>query len=263
MDDEFLRYVYKKKEGIERNLDNINTLVLRGSHADYGVYTNGETGIYNLGLTSSDLYLSYKLYDKYSQVIDNLDNVIVVLGVPAAGLSLVRTKEKYRLVAYKYFFDIPYQIEDQIDKKLERKIIAKCQKLKNPHLSTGYFGYEAERDFITEISPEIRAKTHLRENQRHPNQLGWLQDLINQVRKDKKNLFIVIPPVKESYADCLPDKSILFRSLFLLDLKNVEVIDFYGSPLFQDKHFGDPDHLNEIGAKRLSNELLSRLRPLR
>lgn len=259
MDKDFLQYVYKKKKGIEQNSNRIKTLVLRGSHADYGVYTNGDTGIYNLGLISSDLYLSYKLYDKFSRKLDNLKHVVIVLGVPAIGLSLVRTKERNRLVAYKHFFGIPYQIEDQIDAEQELKIIKKCQKLPKLNLPDNYFGYEAQREFINNSLPEVRAKTHLRENQRCPNQLNWLQTLINQVRKDKKKLFIVIPPVKKSYADCLPEKSILFRSLNTLDLRDVEVLDFYGSPLFQDNHFGDPDHLNESGARKLSDELSSKL----
>jgi hypothetical protein len=256
MDDKFLSYVYKKKMGLENNLNNIQTLALRGSHADYSVFTEGEHSIYNLGLTSSDLYVSFKLYENYSGKMRNLDNVVLFYSVFTSGLSLVKINEKYRLVSYKYFFGIPYQDESLIDYKVEKKIQNKCRKINIPQIEDEYFGYEKKDEFITTTSAEQRAKTHLRENKRVPNQLEWLERFIQLVKKDKRQLYIVIPPAKKSYMECLPKKSKLFEKLYSLDLSGVEIIDFYGSPLFDDSDLGDFDHMNEKGAKKLSNELI-------
>lgn len=256
MDDEFLSYVYKKKLGLEKNLDNIQTLVLRGSHADYGVITQGENDIYNLGLTSTDIYLNFKLYEKYSKELSRLKNVVFFYSVFTPGLSLIRINEKYRLVAYKYFLDVPYQDGNMIDEKLERKITRKCRKIKQPKIDSEYFGYEQKNSFMSNISATKRTKTHLRENQREPNQLEWLIKLRDLVNKQGRQLYVVIPPVQKSYMDCLPDKRELFKKLYSLDLENVKVLDFYDSPLFDDSDLGDFDHLNEKGARKLTDELI-------
>ena len=256
MDDDFLSYVYKKKLGLENNLENIQTLALRGSGADYGVFTEGEEGIYNLGLTSTDLYVNFKLYENYSKKMSKLENVIYFWSVAVPGLSLVKISEKYRLVAYKYFFNIPYQDDSLIDKRFEKKIQNKCRKIKPLELKNEYFGYEKKYQFMSNPSAAQRAKTHARENQREPNQLKWLINLIKLLKKDGKQLYIVIPPVKKSYMDCLPNKSQLFEKLYSLDLGNVKIFDFYGSPIFDDSDLGDFDHLNERGAKKMTNELI-------
>lgn len=259
IDDKFLSYVYKKKLGLENNLNNIKTLVLRGSHADYSIFTEGNNGIYNLGLTSSDIYFNFRLYENYSSKMESLENVVFFYSVFTPGLSLVRINEKYRLVAYKYFFDIPYQEEGLIDKKLEKKINNRCRKIEPPKIQNEYFGYVKKTSFFTNITAEERAKTHIRENKRKPNQLEWLKSLIHLVKNDKRRLYIVIPPAKKSYVECLPNKSQLFDSLYSLDLDNVTIVDFYDSPLFDDSDLGDLDHMNEKGAKKLTAELLKYL----
>jgi hypothetical protein len=256
MDDDFLSYVYKKKLGLENNLNSITTLALRGSHADYGVFTQGEYGIYNLGLTSTDIYFNFKLYEIYSKKMNKLENVIFFYSVFTPGLSLVKINEKYRLVAYKYFFNVPYQDSNLIDKKYEKKIKSRCRKIKPIGLEDKYFGYDKKKQLISNISAEQRAKTHARENRREPNQLEWLVNLINLVKKDGRTLYIVIPPAKKAYMDCLPNKSKLFEKLYSLDLRNVKIIDLYGSPIFDDSDLGDFDHMNEKGAKKLTNELI-------
>jgi hypothetical protein len=260
MDDDFLSYVYKKKLGLEKELNNIKTLALRGSHADYSVFTEGKHFIYNLGLTSSDIYVSYRLYQNYSAKMNNLDNVVFFYSVFTPGLSLIKIKEKYRLVAYKYFFGIPYQEENLINSVLEKKILNKCRKIKKQKIENDYFGYEKQKSFMTSLKAEERAKTHLRENTREPDQLEWLAKLIQLIQKDKKQLYIVIPPAQKSYMDCLPTKAKLFERLYSLELGNVKILDFYGSPIFDDSDLGDFDHMNEKGAKKMTNELIKNIK---
>jgi hypothetical protein len=260
MDNDFLSYVYKKKLGLENNLDNIQTLALRGSHADYSIFAKGENGIYNLGLTSTDIYVNFKLYEKYSNKMSKLESVIFFYSAFTPGLSLVRTSEKYRLVAYKYFFNIPYQDDSLIDKKFEKKIQNRCRKIRPFELNSEYCGYEKKHQFISNLSAAQRAKTHIRENKREPNQLEWLINLIELVKKDEKKLYIVIPPAKKSYMDCLPDKSELFEKLYSLDLSDVIIFDFYGSSIFDDSDLGDFDHMNEKGAKKLTEEIIKNIK---
>ena len=74
---EFLTYVYKKKLGLLACADQIESLALRGSGADYDFFdqTNGPN--YNLGLTSSDLHATYHLYKNSTDILPKLRNIIV------------------------------------------------------------------------------------------------------------------------------------------------------------------------------------------
>lgn len=141
-DNEFLTYVYKKKLGLLRCADKIENLALRGSGADYDFLdqTNGPN--YNLGLTSSDLYATYHLYKNSTDILPKLRNIIVFFVPIAPGLELIKTREKYRYVAYSHFFDIPYQDTRNISKRIESRIIKKCTDLTASNIPNGYQGYD-------------------------------------------------------------------------------------------------------------------------
>src|SRR5690606_31261080 len=130
-----------------------------------------------LGLTSSDLYTSYFLYHNYRKCLKNLRTVLLFLSVPSPGFSLIHTSEKYRSVAYKHFFNVPYQDDKFIEDGVEKKIIKKIKKLKKIDVPNGYQGYDKKTYFSLSISPEERSRTHLRENYRNPDQMIWLKKL--------------------------------------------------------------------------------------
>lgn len=259
MDEIFLSYTYKKKLGFKNNLENIEILALGSSHADYALLTESNKNIFNLGLTSLDMYSSYKLYEKYSPRMKNLKNIIFFYSVFTPGFSLIKTEEKYRLVAYKYFFGIQYQENEIINQKVEKTIINKCKKIKEIKIDKDYRGYSKKDAFFFGMTAEERANTHLRENRRQPNQLKWLEKFIYMAREDNRNLYIVISPAQKSYIECLPSKFKLFNEIYNIKNDNVIIIDFYDSPLFSDFDFGDFDHLNENGAKKLTAEILKRI----
>ena len=251
---EKLVYVYSKKHGLINHAAAIETIAIGSSYADNAFFSQYIDNSYNLGLTSADLYFSYHLLLKSKEILPNLKNIVYYTAVFASGMSLIRTKEKYRAISYKYFFDIPYQEEGFIDKKLEKKIFKKCRKIKES-IPNDYWGYETTKTYMTEITAEVRAKTILRENRREPDQMIWIKKTIDQIVEDKKNIFIVIPPYSTTLKDNLPPKEELYKKTYALlsnyrDLPNVQLIDLYDSDLFDDSDMGDNDHFNEKGAKK-------------
>jgi hypothetical protein len=252
----FLTYVKRKKEGFVKCSPSIKTLVVRGSNADYGFYSPAWEGSYNLGLISSDLFTDYHLYVSNKNKLDNLKNVILFISVGSiGGYSLIKTKERYRAVSYKYFFNIPYQDNGYINTFVENKIFKKCKKLKSQEINSNYCGYEKKGYFGTNIITQDRVKSHLRENKREPDQLKWLKSLNDDIISDGRQLFVVIPPVRLDYKILLPPDSVLFRKLYDLNLKGAKILNFYNSEMFSDDDFGDSDHLKEQGAIKLTNEI--------
>lgn len=88
--------------------------------------------------------------------------------------------------------------------------------------------------------------------------LNFVQEIINQLRlhlnKDlilqHFNKFIQLQYYK-NHIKTLVSESNLFTEI--KELKHCKIIDLYNSNLFEQEDFGDWDHLNENGAKKLSN----------
>jgi hypothetical protein len=226
---------------------------MRGSNSDYGFYSPSWENSYNLGLISTDLHFCYHLYNNYRNKLSQLQNIIVFFNIPSPGYSLIHTSERYRVVAYNYFFNIPYLNDKFINPKYEKWINKKCDKLKSINIESDYRGYDKKTYYGTNILTHERIRTHIRENKREPNQLHWLKDLNELIQKDNRKLFIIIPPFRSDYKKLLPEQSIIFKKIF--KLKGIEFIDYYNSNKFSDDDFGDADHLNEQGAKKLTNEI--------
>ncbi|PTP92703.1 hypothetical protein [Vibrio splendidus] len=257
MDDDFIQYVINKKKGIERHGSEVEILALRGSHADYAIFTDQNQNMYNLGLTSSDLYTSFQLYEKTKVFTPNLKYVVLFYSVFTPGLCLIKTKERNRLVTYCDVFGFDYQENDIINRKDEKIILKKINKKTNQkcNIPENFRGYVNPSHFTTNITPEVRVKTHIRENKREPNQLKHLEKLSRSITSDGKKLIIVLSPNRSDYKSLLKEDRNLFTSLSNSRLKNVEIFDFYNSDLFEDSDFGDTDHLNLQGAKKLTKEL--------
>ncbi|GHU79996.1 hypothetical protein FACS1894145_5400 [Bacteroidia bacterium] len=252
---EDIAYVYRKKHGLEKQAAAIETVAIRGSNTDRGFFPSCINHSYNLGLISSDVYSNYYLYLKLREMLPNLKNIVYFVNGFINGMSLIRiAQERYRAVSYKYFFDIPYQDDRYIDKKIEEKIFKKCKKIK-VNVPDDYLGYEIQRNFIVEMDAKLRAKKITRENRREPDQMIWLQKTIEQIIEDKKNIFIVIVPYSEKLKECLPPKEELYQKTYSLlsnysDFPNVQLIDLYDSKAFDDSDMEDNDHFNQKGAQK-------------
>jgi len=256
-DEKFLTYVYKKRLGIFRCADQIENLALRGSGADYDFLdqTNGPS--YNLGLTSTDLHATYHLYKNSTNILPKLRNIIVFFVPIATGLDLTKTREKYRYVAYSHYFNIPYQCTQDISKRVERRIIKKCKSLAVPNVPDSYRGYDEKKYLGSNTDVVKRAKAHLRENQREPDQMRWLNKMIELADQLGHRIWIVIPPVRSDFKNELPKSEILYSKLYDLDIGHHTILNFYDDNRFDDSDMGDTDHLNESGAKKITAEIMT------
>lgn len=255
----FIEYVSRKSNGFRQRISEIKTLAIRGSNADYGFYAQLWDGSYNLGLVSSDLHSSFHIYKRFKDQLVNLEQVILFYSVSANGYSLIKTSERYRAVVYKYFFEIPYAEAGIINPKFEKYILKKCETLNHNSVESSYCGYDEYHNIGIKLPASERVKPHLRENRREPDQLNWLYLLYNEIEKDKRKMYIVIPPFRSDYRALLPEKEVLFKKLLQNKLANCEIIDLFDSPEFDYSDFADTDHLNKIGATKLTSYLKNRI----
>lgn len=261
--EKFIRPILDKKNGLEHHKSTIEALAIRGSNADFGFNPDEFPESYNLGLTSSDFYIAYKLYFNYRNKLTKLKYLFIYLSPSSIGLNLMRTKERYRSIAYEYFFDIPRR-DDHHDweksTRVEKKIINRCVKLEENSASPpyAYRGYEQIVEIPDDISASTRAKTHLRENKREPDQMYWLKKLVKLADFHDVTAFIVITPARLDYKNELPKAEEIYSKIYS-EFCESRIFNFYNSKLFDDSDMYDTDHLNGKGAKKLTKILYEKI----
>lgn len=243
---------YKKYKEFEDTKDSVKTLILGSSHGAYGYIAKGDE--YNLSLSSQDLYYAYKLYEKYSN-LPNLKNIVLFYSVFTNGFVLDKTSEKQRALAYKKLFGIPILHECLYLKLRNYSFAHYLNKVKKRPISHNNGNLEDYKFFVSpEITPELRANQHLKNNLREEKQNIWLEKLINLAEEKNQNVYIVLSPATKEYKACLPNSSELFKDLYNVNgLEKATLINLYDSEMFDSEDFGDLDHLNSKGAEKLSN----------
>lgn len=242
-----------KKQGLLLRKEAIETVCLGSSHGAYGFYPPlfSDTS-YNLCSTSQDLYYSSELYNYCTKQLPNLKNIILFYSVFSPGFDLQKTNEKATCQLFNENFDIPYKY-DEFSKTEIKKVAASDIDFEN-----GFFN---QRPFMKGDNVQERAKTHLRENRREVKQTIFLEKIVEESIKNSYTLTIVTSPVTEEYRENMPDQEELFKDICSLQKKyNFEIVDFYSDSSFTSDDFGDFDHLNFTGAKKLTNKLKSLLK---
>lgn len=242
---------YTKRQEINQHLNNIKTIIFGSSHGLYGYIAKDDE--FNLCLASQDLYYSYKLYKKYSK-IPKLENIVLFFSVFSPGHILCKTIEKEKAIYYEKYFNIPYQY---FDKELIIKkflyYIKPCFIENNIEFNNGninnYWFFEKKKDIL-----EKRTKSHLKNNKRKNKQIKYLEKIINLVQANKQNIYIILSPATKDYKNILSEEKEIFRNIKNISKKynKLKIIDFYTSDIFNDNDFGDYDHLNTKGAKKLT-----------
>lgn len=243
-----------KKIGIDKQSNNIDTLILGSSHGEYGINPKYMKNTYNLCLPSQDLYYSYNLYKNHQY--KNLKNILLFFSVFSPGFDLIKTNEYKWSLLYKKIFKIPYKNKyNKIFSEEEKYAKNQIDNIKKTVLvEEKYSGYNYNQFFLdVHNSIKNRTKTHLRENIRKKNQLTYLYKMQKLAKKNNHNLIIIIPPAKKIYKTNLPNSNILFKNI--IDITNklkIKLYDFYNSEDFLEKDFWDFDHLNSNGSKKLT-----------
>jgi len=255
----FFNYVYTKRRNLDDAFPEMEVVAMRGSLSDYAFHSPTWSKSFNFGLTSSDLNVSLQLYEKVLRRAPNLKTVLLYSGVFVPGFNLAYTSERNRLVLYKYFFGIDYNPVNRIEKKTERRILRKLNSF-SFELGDSDQGYIYGKPHFPGLDVGARVKTHLRENLREPDQMEYFRRLKDLVESDGRVLYVIIPPVRLDYREDLKnmwngDVFQKFKSM----IQKERVLDFYDNKNFSYSDFGDCDHMNELGSKKLTEMIRSRI----
>ncbi len=256
-----------KKDYLNENAAEINTLILGSSHTFYGLnpeYFSQKT--FNAAYVSQSLDLDYEILRKYDLKLKNLKTVIIPISYFSLFETLETDVEKWRIKNYVIYYDLEntYQLLDHFESldnhiALNVKKIIKYYVLNKSYITSSYLGWGTNFNSKNKktLNGAFTAKKHTAKNfNLYDENIKSLQKIVTLCRKNKVKVIFITTPTHASYYHNLNknqlEKTTKTISKFVKNNSNCEYINMLTSDKFTNEDFYDADHLNEIGAKKLS-----------
>lgn len=256
-----------KKTYLDKNAAEINTLILGSSHTFYGL--NPECfskKTFNAAYVSQSLDLDYEILKKYDTKLKNLKTVIIPISYFSLFETLETDIEKWRIKNYViyYGFENKYHFTDNFESlnshiKQNVKKVIKHYAFNQSFITASNLGWGTNFNSKNkkEFTGEFTAKKHTAKNfNLFQKNLKSLQNIITLCKKHKATVLIITTPTHESYYQNLNKNQLekTTQAIYKLAKKNpnCNYLNLLKSEQFTNNDFYDADHLNEIGAKKLS-----------
>ena len=242
--------------------DNIKTIILGSSHGRDGFIPDDTC--FNLANSSQDLYRAFKVYEHITNMSDkckSLQNVILFWSVFHPGLQLEKTKEYLKCIPYKAFYNAQYLVDFPISDHIYLKQLKKL--LKRIHVPKDYRGKSFwDIRHSADESASILVEKHIKNTQRNNHQIQYLEKMLDLAHKYNHKLYIVLPPYRQDYLECLPDDKKIYFELFDFLDKNpdVRLINIQRDKNFNWDDFDSVDHLNEQGSIKSTKKIMKFLK---
>ena len=266
-----------KKSYLDLHKDEIEVLILGSSHTYSGVnpfYFSNNT--FNLAQVSQTLDLDLELLQKYENELSNLKVIVLPISSFSLWEKLENEIDSWLLKNYKLYYGIgASKLKDQSELfsvKLTRNItrLYKYYIKKQSTIHCSALGWRTT--YRSEFSKDLHS-TGIEASNRHTkinidsdkNQELFNDNLnvLNQFHKfcAERNieLILITTPTHKYYHNHLDKKqlSVMSKTIndFVKNQSNLHYLNWLNHPDFQDEDFYDADHLNEIGAEKLSLKL--------
>jgi len=262
-------YIFKNNY-LSGNSDNVQVLSLGSSHSYYGINPEYFDLVgFNGSHISQSIEYDYKLLMKYDGHWKNLKYIIISVSYFTFFSKLEEGAENWRVKNYSIYYDIKTskKIGDYFE--LPNGVMA-------DNIRRAYNYYKINKDNITcspygfglnynsgikndlTASGVVAAKRHTKKDIDKyfiENQLT-LKKIIDYAHEKNITVILFTPPAYESYVTNLDKKQleITIKTSEKLSQENNNVIylNYLQDKSFVKNDFFDADHLNEIGAKKLT-----------
>jgi len=256
-----------KKVYLDENSPKINTLILGSSHTFYGLnpdYFSKNT--FNAAYVSQSLDLDYEILKKYNLKFKNLKTVIIPISYFSLFETLESDVEKWRMKNYVLYYDFQktkvfnHNLEIlNSDIKSNLKKIIKHYMFHKSYITSSNLGWGTDFNSKNKknLKGEITAKKHTAKNfDLYHENVNTLKKIITLCKKNNTNIIFITTPTHQSYYQNLNknqlEKTIQTISDLVKANSNCNYLNLLKSKKFTTEDFYDADHLNEIGAKKLS-----------
>lgn len=261
-----------KNDFISNKKEALDILYFGNSHTFYGInpiYSKFEG--YNLGHISQSPNIDYLLFEKAIKNCSNIKTIILPLDYFSLFERLDKTDEDWRIKNYKIYYQL--KIRNQFNDNFELlnvRFIENCKRVFKYYIlnksevainDKGYglsFNSKDNKDLDT--TGIQAAKRHFINDKKFfkKNQVDYVKTIELAKKKGIKVILVSFPTYKTYHQKLNKlqlQKTIEFGYYLKLKYNNVQYINLIESVYFEAKDFHDADHLNEIGAKKLTNFL--------
>jgi hypothetical protein len=264
-------YSYKKSY-LDKNSGSIEVLFLGTSHAYYGinpVFINSNS--FNASYISQTLDYDFEILKKYDGHWQNLKYIVIPISYPSLFIQLKASVESWRVKNYTIYYGMftSNNLADYFE-LLSNKPQINFERMKSYYLlgktnitssELGWgINYNSKNQQDLFESGIIAAKRHTYADDKYFNDnLNILRSIINFADKRHVAVIFYTPPAFHSYVEHL-NKGQLNRTIAAMtqldtDYQNVVYTNFLTDDSFSKKDFYDADHLNEIGAEKLTKKI--------
>lgn len=269
-------YSYKW-EYLDKNKQNIQHLVLGNSHAYYGVNTDLFPNAFNAANYSQSLKYDEYIFCKFAHEMPKLKTVFITLSYFSLFSQLQEGLESWREKFYIIYWHtnrvksfVTLEILDGT--ALAIKKVIKFFLLQHkivPCSQTGYnlTNHHTKRSNFWKESGPVAAKRHsilIAGKKNSEINKDYIQNIVNYCAKNNIQVIIYVSPTWESYRENLDSvqlqKTLSFANE-LIDFSNVTFLNFLEDNRFVEDDFYDADHLNDIGAEKLTKILFEYAKP--
>jgi hypothetical protein len=258
-----------KKNYLDKHSSKIEVLFLGSSHSFYGInpiYT--EKCSFNASHISQTLKYDLEILKKYENNLSKLKTIVIPISQFTLFTKLEKSSENWRVKNYNiyYYMNMSLNLPDYFE-ILTFKLIVNLNRIldyfiKNKsNISCSELGwgtgYNSKKYIDLIESGKVAADRHNKKNQDYFNEnLDSLKSIIEIGKKHNAKIFLFTPPSYITYRMYLNkeqlDKTIEASKSISNIYDNSLYINMIEDESFNENDFYDADHLNEIGAEKLT-----------
>ncbi|KRB54162.1 hypothetical protein [Flavobacterium sp. Root186] len=263
-----------KKEYLDKNSAKIEVLILGSSHTYFGIdpkYITAKT--FNSAYISQSVDYDFEILKKYKTRFKQLKYIVIPIDYFSLYSRLEEGTEKWRIKNYNVYYNVnssgPFKLSNHFE-LLNGKVSDNIMRVnlhykehKNDNITCNGSGwgtiYKSENSINLTETGKAAAKRHtinIQDNIYYKENIKTIKSIIQLAEEiNVKVIFITSPAYKTYTANLEPNQlkgTIGFMNKTSKDNRNVMYYNLLEDKSFIDKDFYDADHLNEIGAKKLS-----------
>ncbi len=271
---------YKLKAEKLNSGQNIETLILGGSHAYYGINPNYlNLNSFNAAHVSQSLDIDYNILQNYK--FPKLKYVILPISYPTLYYTIKDCNigdEKKRMKKYDLYYNLQIKSHsDNIALELFNdnshglgKLKKICSSIKNMLVNekaniNSFNGFGTEYKNRTKLDTNffensakgaVKRHTLINSKNQHTECKLYLNKIVNHCTKNNIKLFLVLTPTTSFYYSELNQKQLMTTMNICLNHaklnENVIFLNYLNDSYYNLSDFYDGDHLSNRGAKKLS-----------
>ena len=259
-----------KTSYVQRNSNTIETLILGSSHVQYGINPKYlSLKALNFANVSQTIDIDYRLLNHLEPKLPNLKNVIVRLSYTTLYEQLAISNESWRLKEYNIYstLNLDTKVKHQFE-ILSVKLNANIYRIFEYYIYDTYelnatengWGIEANSKYSKDLQKTgiATAKKHtIADKSLYAENVDYLNRIIKKCQDNGIRVLLVTTPTYSSYRSNLDteqlESTIKIGEQMEIKYDNCNYYNLLNSSRFTEHDFFDGDHLNEIGAKKLTS----------